>query len=74
MMHSTTETIDYSYYFFCGVADYNSISSGKKSKMIFGWVYDLYHKQDELSAMAYYDGYIRRKYGLVDERGEEIFR
>ena len=27
-----------------------------------------------LLAMAYYDGYIRRKHGLVDENGEEIFR
>ena len=27
-----------------------------------------------LEYMATYDGYIRRKYGLVDENGEEIFR
>ncbi len=28
----------------------------------------------ELLAMAYYDGYIRRKHGLVDEYGEEVFK
>jgi hypothetical protein len=27
-----------------------------------------------LEYLATYDGYIRRKYGLVDDNGEEIFR
>lgn len=33
-----------------------------------------FRKSYPLGVMSMYDGYIRRKHGLVDEDGEEIFR
>lgn len=74
MEHSTTTElwIDVRDWFTCGVNDFNL---GDSLEEALDWV-EVIKTTDygDLAAMAYYDGYIRRKHGLVDENGEEIFR
>ncbi len=67
MEHSTTTDP----WFLKGIEEFER---GTDYEVILMWASELKKATLHLEASSYYDGYIRRKYGLVDENGEEIFR
>lgn len=46
---------------------------GTDYETVLMWTSELQKATLRLEAISYHEGYIKRKYGIVDETGEEVF-